>query len=354
MKSRKKTTMDAVVVRAPMEFDYTSVPVPETPKRGLLLRVLACGLCGSDLRTLKSGHRKVKLPWILGHEIAGRVVEEGEKYEGPWKTGDVLAVGPLAYCGTCDSCLKGRHELCEHQKEIGQAWPGGFAGYIAVPYECIRLGDIKKVPDDIAPESAAVTEPVSSCINAQEKADVSLGDVVAIIGTGPIGCIHISLARARGAFKIIAVDINEERLKLARNFGPDHTVNASIDDPVKEIRRLTDGKGADVVIVAAPDPKATVRAVEMARKGGRVVQFAGLPKDDSSPPIDMNVVHYNGLDIVGTTTFAPRHFSMALNLIASGRIPIDKLVTHVFPLKRFEEGVKHAMEGRALKVVFKP
>ena len=179
-------------------------------------------------------------------------------------------------------------------REIAQAWPGGFADYMAVPEECIKFGsDPTGSPEGMDPAFAAITEPISSCINAQEKGQVGLGDTVVIIGTGPMGCIHISLARARGADKIFVVDIVDERLKLAEAFEPDATINAAKTDLVQEVRRLTDGKGADVIVTATPAPVAQVQAVEMARKGGRILLFGGLPKDNSRPGMDMNVVHYN-------------------------------------------------------------
>ena len=354
MSLAKGLNMNAVVVKAPMDFSYKKVPLPETPDKGMLLKVEACGLCGSDLRTLRSGHRRVTFPWILGHEICGTVVSRGDNYEGEWAKGDLLAVGPNAYCGTCDYCLKGEFELCENHKEIAQDWPGGFAEYVAIPYESVRLGNIRKVPEGLNPDYAAITEPISSCVNAQDKAGVTLGDTVVIIGTGPIGCIHTSLARTRGAHKIIVIDINADRLKLAEKFEPDNTINASKMDPVREVLKLTDGKGADVVIDATPAPSASIQAIEMAAKGGRVVQFGGLPKDNSKPGIDMNIVHYNGLYVMGSTAFAPKHFFTALNLVALNKIPMEKLVTHVLPLSKFAEGVELAMEGKALKVVFKP
>jgi L-iditol 2-dehydrogenase len=349
-----KDKMNALIVRAPMDFSIEQVDVPEVPEKGLLLKVLACGLCGTDLRTLRSGHRKVTFPWTIGHEICGKVEKTGSKYEGGYRAGDVLAVGPLAYCGTCDFCRDGKYELCENQKEIGQHWPGGFAEYIAIPEESVKLGNIQQVPENADPVLAALAEPVSSCVNAQEKANVSLGETVVIIGSGPIGCIHISLAKARGAAKVFIVDISEDRLNFAEAFEPDALINASEKDPVKEVLALTDGKGANVVIAAAPAPVAAVQAVEMARKGGRVVQFGGMPKDNSKPGVDMNLVHYNGLQIIGTTTFAPRHNKIALDLLVQGKIPKEKLVSHVFPLSDFEKGAKLALDGKVLKGVFVP
>lgn len=346
--------MKAVVVRAPMQFNVEDVPTPDVPKRGLLLKVHACGLCGSDLRTLRNGHRKVAFPWIIGHEISGEVVEVGDKYQGPWQEGDLLAVGPLAYCGVCDFCVSGQYELCENYREIAQAWPGGFAEYIAIPEGCLRLGTIQHVPEGLDPAFAAISEPISSCVNAQERGQVGLGDTVVIIGTGPIGCIHTSLARVRGADKVFIADIVDDRLKLAEAFEPDVTINAARTDLVEEVRRLTDGKGAEVIITATPAPIAVVQAVEMARKGGRILIFGGLPKDNSKPGVDMNTIHYNALHLIGTTTFAPRHQRIALHLMASGRIPADKLVTHRFPLSEFKKGATMALEGKTLKVVFFP
>ncbi len=347
-------TMKAVMVRRPMEFGVEEIPRPATPRDGLLLQVEACGLCGSDLRTLRSGHRKVNLPWVIGHEICGSVVDCGPDSGSQWKKDDRLAVGPLAYCGVCDFCRAGRFELCENQKEIGQAWPGGFAEYVAVPGECVRLGNIQAVPKEMPSEHAAIAEPVSSCINAQEKAEVGLGDTVVIIGTGPIGCIHAALARARGAFRVIMVDISSDRLNAAKPFEPDVLVNADQKNPVEVVFETTDGKGAEIVIVATPAPVATVQAVEMARKGGRVVQFGGMPRDDSTPGVDMNLVHYRGLHIIGTTTFSPKHNLIAMKLLQSGMVPADKLISHVFSLDEFEKGAHMALEGKVLKGVFVP
>ncbi len=346
--------MQAVVIHAPMQFGLETVPVPETPQGGMLLKVIACGLCGSDLRTLRSGHRNVTFPWVIGHEICGEVVAVGAEYRGPWHVGEQLAVGPLAYCGVCDFCRDGQPELCENVREIAQAWPGGFAEYVAVPEACVQLGTIQKVPAGLDPAFAAISEPISSCVNAQEKGHVGLGDTVVIIGAGPIGCVHISLARARGADKIFIVDIVDERLKLAEAFGPEATINATRDDVVETVRRLTQSRGADVVVTATPAPVAQVQAVEMARKGGRILLFGGLPKDNSQPGVDMNLVHYNALHLIGTTIFAPRHQRIALNFMASGRLPLDKLVTHRFPLAEFKRGATLALEGQTLKAVFLP
>lgn len=347
-------TMKAIVIRAPMDFGLDDVPVPACPAGGLLLRVRVCGLCGSDLRTLRCGHHRVVLPWIVGHEISGEVVEVGERCQGPFEKGDRLSVAPLVYCGTCDFCRTGRKELCDGYKEIAQAWPGGFAEYIAIPEEAVLRGTIRRVPEGLDMDLAAIAEPVSSCVHAQEKGAAGLGDTVVIMGTGPVGCIHIALARARGADMIIAADINAHRLEHAARFRPDAVVEAGRDDFGQEIRRLTALRGADVVITANASPHAQVRAVEIARKGGRILLFGGLPEGHNRPGIDMNLVHYNALHLMGTTIFAPRHHQEALELLADGRIDGQSLITHRGGLEDFAEIAARALNGEVCKAVIRP
>ncbi len=345
--------MQALVLEAPGEYGIKRIPVPDCPEEGLLLQVLYCGLCGSDLRILDKGHKNISYPWTIGHEVSGKVIEVGQNYKGQYQKGDLLAVAPVVYCGQCEFCIGGQYEFCENIKELGQNWQGGFAEYMPLPAASLELGSVRKIPENLDPVYAAVAEPPSSCINAQEKGNVGFQETVVIIGAGPIGCIHASLAKARGAETVITADIHQNRLQLSKEFGADITINASERDLVKEVKKLTEGRGADVVITANPVPETQVQAVEMTKKAGRILLFGGLPKDNSKPGIDTNIVHYRGLSLIGTTTFAPVHHLTALKLIKSGKIPADKLVTHKLPLSEFKKGVKLAKQGEALKVVFK-
>ncbi len=347
-------TMKAVVVHKPMEWSVDDVPVPAPPGGGMLLRVRACGLCGSDLRTLRSGHKRITFPWILGHEICGDVVELGEGYRGAWEVGRRLSVGPLAYDPGDPQTVAGRPELATDVREIGQAWHGGLAEFIAIPREAVEFGNIVCAPDGLESEYAAVVEPASSVVHAQERAAVGLGDVVLVMGAGPIGCLHVAVARARGASKVFLADVNAERLASAAVFEPDATFDVNSPEFAADVTRLSGGRGPSVVVTAAPSGAAQVTAVEVARKGGRVVLFGGLPHDSSTPDVDMNRVHYHNLTLIGVSIFAPRHFRTALELIADGRIPVKKLVTHRFPLAEFDQGARIALDGRALKVVFLP
>ncbi len=344
--------MKAIVLESPGDYHLREIERLSCPDEGLLVKVAYCGLCGSDLRTLRSGHRHVKLPAVIGHEVSGHVVETGKLYRGPYAVGDVLAIAPNVYCGECEFCRMGRLEFCENIRELAQHWAGGFAEYMAIPPEALRLGTIQRVPEGMPLQYAAIGEPPSSCINAQEKLDVRMGDTVLIIGTGPIGSIHICVAKARGAKKIIVADVLQSRLDICRAFGPDHLVNASEVDLVEEVRRLTGGKGADVVITANPIAATQIQAIQVAKKGGRIAFFGGLPHGGSDVTIDTNLIHYKALTVIGTTGFAPRHHILSLDLIAAGKIPGEKLVTHVLPIEEFHQGVQLAVEGKAMKVVF--
>lgn len=346
--------MKAVIVRSPGKFGLEEVEAPPCPDAGILIKVLACGLCGSDLRTLRTGHHRVKLPFIIGHEVCGEIIETGPSYSGSWKPRDRLAVSPLVYCGRCEFCRKERYELCSDYLELAQAWPGGLAEYMAIPAEAVDRGTILKIPDTMDPTFATLVEPLSSVVHAQEKGDIGQGDTLVIIGAGPIGALHLHLARSRGADTILVADISKQRLKMMEQDRPDFLLDAKQSDIVEEVRRLSGGMGADVIITANPDPETQIQAVEMAKKGGRILVFGGLPPEKATPGINMNTVHYRALSLIGTTIFAPRHNAMALKLIAEGRIPAEKIISHRFALSDFKTGADLALAGEARKVVFNP
>ena len=225
---------------------------------------------------------------------------------------------------------------------------------MALPEEAIEYGTIQKVPDGLDPVHATIVEPLSSCVNAQEKGNITLGDTVLIIGAGPIGTLHLELARARGADQVIVADISEDRLKLAESYQPDLMINTLKQDLKEEVLKATNGYGPGVIITANPDPATQVVAVELARKGGRILLFGGLPKEKETPGVNMNTVHYNSLHLIGTTIFAPRHNNVALKLLSSGRISSEKFISHRFKLTDFVEGAQLALEGKVRKAVFNP
>jgi L-iditol 2-dehydrogenase len=220
--------------------------------------------------------------------------------------------------------------------------------------EAVQLGTIQVLPEGLDLDIATIAEPLSSCIHAQEAGHVNKKDTVVVMGMGPVGCIHMALARSRGADTIIGVDINKWRIDQAAEFEPDTLIDSSDGDLMDMVLKATNGRGADVVITANPSSQAQVQAVEIARKGGRILLFGGLPKNNCRPGIDMNLVHYNALHLIGTTIFAPRHHVQALQLLSSGKINANKLITHRETLDNFCSIARLALEGKVCKAVIQP
>jgi L-iditol 2-dehydrogenase len=343
----------AAVFYGPGDLRVEERPRPRIAEYELLLEVECCALCGSDARTFRFGARNITGPVVLGHEVAGRVAEIGRGVSG-FAAGERVAVAPAIPCGDCAYCRRGVETMCDRLRSIGYEFDGGFAEYMAVPASAVRAGCVNAVPNGLGAAEAALAEPLACVINAQELLAVGPEDDVVVMGAGPIGCLHASLARARGARKVLLVDVRPERLDLARPFGADVLIDSSREDLRQRVLDETHGLGASVVIVAAPSGAAQEQALTLAAKRGRVDFFAGLPKTDSHIALDANLVHYRELSLMGAYGSRPAHNREALGLIASGRIPVAKLVGRSLPLDRVQEGIETVEGGSVLKVVIEP
>lgn len=347
------TTMKAAVYEGKDNIQMREVERPALPEGGLLLRVKACAICGSDLRTYHYGHRSCKPPWILGHEIAGDVVQVAAGIT-KFKVGDRVAVANAIPCGRCRFCLKGWRNMCTAVKAHGSHYPGGFAEYLGVAPRVIEQGGVNPIPDHVSYEQAAISEPLACVINGQELLKVSLGDTVVVIGAGPIGCMHVQVARSRGAARIIHSELKTSRLEQAKAFGADFFVNASMQDPVARVREITEGDGADVIIVACPSPEAQEQSLHMAAVRGRISFFGGLAHSDPCIKFDSNVLHYKEIGVFGSFTSSPEQNQTALGLIAAGRINTQSLITHRLPLDNVVQGMGMIERGEGLKIVLNP
>ncbi|MDR3551726.1 MAG: alcohol dehydrogenase catalytic domain-containing protein [Clostridia bacterium] len=345
--------MKAMVLTGKAQAEYREVPTPECPVDGLLVKIEAVGLCGSDVRTFTYGHSKVKYPAIIGHETAGTIVEAGPENKGGWKVGDNVIINPAIICGTCYYCTHNLSALCENMHVYGNDIPGGYAQYMAVPGVGVEHGQILRIPEGIAFDEIIIVELLASVIASQENLRISLGETVVIIGTGPIGCLHAQIAKLRGATKIIMADLNRERLDMVHQFGGTHFVDSSKEDLVKIVREVTGGRGADAVIVAAPSTQPHQPGLEMLRKEGRLCVFGGLNKENPWSNLDANLIHYNRLEIRGAYSYSFANFQQGLELVTAGKIDKD-IVTHRLPLKDMVEGVHLVQQGKAIKVVLKP
>jgi L-iditol 2-dehydrogenase len=347
------TIMKAAFLQELGRLEIRDTARPEPGPGEVLVRVRACGICGSDLRSFRHGHHALRLPAILGHEISGEVAALGAGVTG-LLVGQHVALTPAVSCGHCDACLNGHPNRCPDLLSIGENLPGGLAEYVLAPARSLEGGFLLPVPAEVSDDAASLVEPLSCILNGQELAGIGLGDNVVVIGLGPVGCMHIAVARQRGAQRIIASDVSAERLRRAHPFGADAYLDGSQQDIVAAVREMTAGQGADVVIVACPSGQAQVQAVQMAALGGRISLFGGLPKDKPVIPLDANLVHYRELRITGAFGMTSRHVRMALQLAAKGFIDTRHLVTHHFPLDEAAQAFEAAADSASLRVIVNP
>jgi L-iditol 2-dehydrogenase len=339
---------------APGDVRIEDTPEPVAGPGEVKIRVRNCSTCGTDVKIFKFGHHHIVPPRVMGHEIAGEVVQVGDGVAG-WQVGDRVQVIAAIPCGQCRDCLAGRMTVCPNQVSMGYHYDGGFAEYTVVPARVLAMDGLNRIPDDVSFESASVAEPLACVLNGQNLARVGPGDDVVVVGSGPIGCLHVRLARSRGAARVFLVDLIEDRLRLAADLvRPDAAVDASTVDVVDEVMKLTDGRGADVVITAAASGRAQEQAVSMAARQGRISFFGGLPKDNPVIGLDANLVHYRELTIVGANGSSPSHNAQALSLIASGAVGVEDLITHRLPLDRAIEAFDIVGRGEAIKVTIQP
>ncbi|GAA3447101.1 zinc-dependent dehydrogenase [Planomonospora venezuelensis] len=337
---------------APGDIRVEEAPEPVAGPGELRIRVRNCSTCGTDAKILKHGHHHIRPPRVMGHEIAGEVVDG----TGAWAPGDRVQVIAAIPCGTCGECRRGRMTVCPNQESMGYHYDGGFAEYMVVPAKVLAVDGVNRIPDGVGFAEASVAEPLACVLNGQELARVGEGDDVVIMGSGPIGCLHVRLARSRGAGRVFLLDVNAERLETAAALvRPDAAVHAEGgDSAVEQVLKLTEGRGADVVVTAAASGAAQEQALLMAARQGRISFFGGLPKDDPIIRCDSNLVHYRELTIVGANGSSPAHNAQALRLIAGGAVPVADLITHRLPLPEVLDGIGIVSRGEAIKVTVEP
>jgi L-iditol 2-dehydrogenase len=342
--------MKAAFFEGPGRIEVRETPDPVCPPGGLLTRVEACAICGTDLRSFDFGSRHKGQ--ISGHETVGTVVEVGEGVTG-FKVGDRVTDCPVT-CGECGFCRTGVSNLCPTRGRVGGVAQGGFAEMRPILASAVSGGFVVKVPPELPAETATLIEPLACVINGNEKLDVKPDTTVAIIGSGPIGVLHLILAKLRGAGEITMVDLKDERLDQAGPFGAGHLVNAAKTDPVARVREFTGGVGADVVVVACVSASAQAQAVEMAAKRGQVLMFAGLPESSPTATLNVNLIHYNELRLIGARSSVKRQWDLALDLLMTGKVSGPGVVNASVPLERIQEGFEMVRSGKVLKVAVKP
>ncbi|MDP2718687.1 MAG: zinc-dependent dehydrogenase [Dehalococcoidia bacterium] len=324
------------------------MPVPEIGPGELLVRVEASGICGSDVM---EWYRLNRAPLVLGHEISGKVVEVGEGVR-LYKKGDRVAVAHHVPCNTCDYCLNDRHTICDTLRNTN-FYPGGFAQYVRLPAINVDRG-VFLLPDHVSYEEATFVEPVACVLRGQRLAQMQPGKSVLVIGSGIAGLLHAHLARRMGASLVIATDVNPFRLAAAQRFGALAAIHAG-DDVPGEVRRLNQGRLADLVIVCTGAQSANVQALSCVERGGTVLFFA--PTDPGvTIPVSINELFFRN-DITLTTSYAgsPADYQGALELIGAGAISVQQMITHRLPLEKAGDGFQLvAGGGNSIKVIIEP
>ena len=269
MTTQKK--MRAVMFLEPGHLELQEVDVPQPGPDEILVRIRTALTCGTNVKTYRRGHPKIKPPALFGHEWAGDVVEVGSEVK-KFKPGMRVVAHNSAPCGVCYYCKHGQHSMCDDLLFFS----GGFAEYVVIPGRIARLNTFE-IPEHISYAQAAILEPFACVVHGQDVIQIQPGESVAIIGAGgPIGLMHLQMALQRGASQVIAVDLKDSRLAVAEELGATRIVNPEREDPVKVIKELTGGRGADVTIESAGAREAWLTAINSVRKGGRVLWFGGL------------------------------------------------------------------------------
>jgi L-iditol 2-dehydrogenase len=342
-------TISAFALYGKEDLRHIEWESPALESGGVLLRVNYCGICGSDLRMFYDGPSpRYNLPIVLGHEFAGTVAEVGPKVKD-FKLGDLATVAPLIPCMNCRPCGHGQDNLCERGQVIGAHIAGAMADYFYVPEQMISAGGLVRVPPDVEPQAAAMTEIFACCLHGLRQTGFETGDNVLIIGEGPIGLAHLQLLRLMGAGRIVVTGLLANRLRLAEEFGADVALDATRHD-LKQHAGETHFQ-PDLAIIATPSMPATETALELLRPGGSLLMFSGYPYG-TQMTIDAYRFHYREKHIHGSIDCNIRDFRNAAELLP--RLKTKPLITRTFPLAETPQAFRAARGPDAIKTMIVP
>ena len=344
--------MQAYFLNTDNQVSLREVPKPVATDQNAIMKVERASICGTDFRFFMKGSSKINPPRILGHESAGTLVHAGAfaKAHG-LEEGMRVTVAPAIGCGECYPCSLGKYNMCDDLQTIGFQYEGAFAEYMEIPKQAIKMGNVLPLADTIDMDNAVLTEPAACALNAQDYLDIRAGDYVVIYGSGYIGCVHAELAFLAGAAKVIMVEIAAPRREVALKMVPGiELLDPLAVDTKEEIKRLTGGRGANVVITALSVPEIHTEALEIAAKMGRISLFGGLAGDGKGY-LDSNLIHYKELCVYGAHATLPSMMETLLKRIEEGKLDLSKYISHTIPLSEIEKGFIALRDENAMKVV---
>lgn len=347
--------MLAAVYHGPNDLRVENVPVPKIGQGEILVKVLSASICGTDLRIFHGNHRKyphgtVRTP---GHEVVGTIVELGSDVKN-YSAGQRVFCAPNTGCGHCLQCITGNNNLCANYDAIGVTSDGGFAEYVRIPANSVQQGNVIPISEAVDPAVAALTEPFACVLRGQNALNIQPGEVVLVIGAGPIGVMHAKLARARGAGRVIVSEPIQERAAQILRMGADRVVDPTSENLKTVVNEESQGRGADCIIVAAPVHAAQESALDLAAISGRINYFGGLPKDRPTINFDSNLIHYKELVITATTACSTADCWQASQIVNSGLVDLSDIVSQRYPLKEAVAAFAAAEDRRSLKIVLDP
>jgi L-iditol 2-dehydrogenase len=347
------TTMQAAVYHGKNDVRVESLPVPQIGPGELLVRVHTCGICGTDLKKISTGSHSA--PRIFGHEIAGQVAAIGEDVKG-FEIGDRVMVFHHIPCGDCYYCARKVFAQCPTYKKVGvtaghEPSGGGFSEYIRVMGWIVKKG-VVKIPDHVSYEQASYIEPVNTCLKGIETLQLKAEETVVVIGQGPIGIILALLAKRAGA-RVVATDLYSERLKLANSLGIPQTLDGN-GDLITQAKALTEGRGADAVIVAVASNALIQKALDATRPGGRVLLFAQTTR--SKAEFDPSAVCMDEKTLLGSYSASVDLQNLSADFVFNSGIDLTRLISHRFPLGQAVEGLQLAANPQpdSMKIVISP
>lgn len=330
------------------QFRILDEPVPACGAGDVLIRVAACGVCGTDVHIFHGdkGSAEVRPPVVLGHELAGIVEAVGDAVTR-FRPGDHITVDPNRYCGKCHYCQIGKKQLCENLYAVGVNRNGGFAEYCAVPEDqCFLL------PPEMSLRFGAMTEPLACCLHGMDRVPLRAGDTVLVVGGGAIGLMMLQLARLRGASRVGLSEPVAMRRRIAEELGADFTVDPVSESLPEALEKHLGISGADVIIECAGNPVAVRQAFEATKRGSAVLLFS-VPCPGTTHPLNLMDVYQKELTVLGSMINPDTH-ARAVALIASGRIRLDPVITHSFPLGQLREAILMQMSDESIKVLVEP
>lgn len=335
--------MKAARYHGPRSITIESLPEPICGDGEVLLTMKACGICGTDVKTYIRGHPLIPPGSVLGHEVAGVVVETQHP---DFAIGDRVVVAPYAPCLSCEACRRGHYSLCENLFESSMD-PGGFAEMVRVPR---RIADqaLFKLPDHLDFMTASLTEPLACCIHGLEALDLRAGQSLLIMGDGPMGLLQAVLGKALGASPVILSGITPHRLDFARQVA-DVVIDVSAQNLTSELNHRTP-YGPEQIIVSVGNADVVQEALQLVAKGGAVNIFAGMPKD-AMLTLPVNRIHYDEIRILGTFGFGPQHFRQALDVLTQSDNALKDMFTHTASLDGIEDALQASSRYEGIKGV---